>query len=182
MCVVLLYLLSALLAGPLLMGCDVDKVDEVGWSDVPCFPYGANFYEGTYTFDGVGLNLAVETVNSRCCVLSNSTWPYTVSLLTETELVISLEGEPEEVFIREPGTAGDIVGLWTREEQTFDFQEDGSYTGTDDPRCLEPVDCGAVPFTRSASPQRALAALLPLLLPAVLILFRRMDMLRFRKR
>jgi hypothetical protein len=151
----------------------VDKVENVGWSDVSCFPYGANFYDGTYTFDGVNLTLAAITGNSRCCIMAPSTWPFIVSILTETELVMSVEGEPEEVFTRKPGTAGDIVGLWSRDLQTFDFRGDSTFTGKDDPRCLEPVECGALPLARPVSPLVALAAHLPLLLPALLILLRK---------
>jgi len=168
-----LCLLSALLATPWLPACGTDKAEQVAWTDAPCFPYGADFYGGTYTFDGETLDLAVATGNSRCCLMIDTAWSYRVRLLTDTELVMSLEGEPEEVFTRPPGPPGDIVGLWARDAQTFDFRADGSCTGADDPRCLEPVECGALPGPRRPVPLgRALAAQLPLLLPALLILLR----------
>jgi len=80
----LLCLFAACLAGT---GCEVDKVPQYTWSDFPCFPYGANFYEGAFTFAGPDLTLSVAAGNGRCCLLVDATLPYEVSELTQTELV-----------------------------------------------------------------------------------------------
>lgn len=125
-----------LFMGIVLFACGSD-VERVEWEDVSCFPYGGNFYNGTYRFQENELTLAVSTGNGECCGLIGATLAYQVMEITETTLVMALEGDNPETWTRQAGTADNLVGFWScATGQTFDFHRDHTLTGSDDPLCL----------------------------------------------
>ena len=136
-----------------------------------CSAYGANFYEGTYLLDGTALTLSVTCGNGECCSITSTTQEWKVKEITETTLVMTLKGEVVE-RTRAAGTAGDIRGLWTREDgQSFEFRGDGTFTGAEDSTCTAPLPCGAVPGAGNPALGRLLVGLFQVVIPLLLLLW-----------
>ena len=144
-CWLALQLFGFLSGGFGFMACGESGVEQVGSTDKPCLPYEDNVYHGTYVFSGAELTLSVASAGGMCCAVIGDALIYEIQAITETTLVMALEGEVETTWSRDAGTAGDIAGSWTHEDgQALDLGRDLSFSGSDHPECFEPLPCGSV--------------------------------------
>jgi hypothetical protein len=62
--------------------------------------------------------------------------------------------------------------LWNREDgQSFEFRDDGTFTGTEDPVCTGPLPCAAVPTAGNSTLGRLLAGQMQNVLPLLVLLW-----------